>query len=355
MLVIDGSHGEGGGQILRTALSLAAIKARGLRIERIRAGRRKPGLAAQHLTAIRAAAAVAGAKLAGDELGSQTLEFLPAGRPVPGHYRFDVAEAREGGSAGAATLVLQTVTLPLAFTGRASTVTVNGGTHMPWSPSFDYFDTIWLEVLRHLGLKAVAGLGAWGFYPAGGGAVTLRLEEEPLGIQGRLNALQVLQRGHLTAITGRGVAANLPLHIAQRMAGRAEALLQPLGVPVTIRAEQASSVSPGAWIFLKASYEHGPAGFGAHGVRGKPSEAVAEEAVAELMAFHHSAAALDRHLADQVLLPLALAQGVSDFTCAEVTRHLQTNAWVIEQFEVCRIDIEQRPDGAGRVTVTPSA
>lgn len=354
LLVIDGSHGEGGGQILRTALSLAAISGRVLRIERIRAGRRKPGLAAQHLTAIRAAAEVSRARLEGDTLGSEMLEFHPGGPPVSGSYRFDVAEAREGGSAGAATLVLQTVALPLALASGESSVTVKGGTHVPWSPSFDHFEHVWLEMLRRLGLDGTARLDAWGFYPAGGGEIKLTLRRVDGNGSKLVRALTAMERGDLAAIEGRAVAANLPSHIAQRMADRAEALLRPLDVPIAIETARVRSASPGAWIFLRTTYGNTVSGFGAYGRRGKPAEEVAEEAVAELFDHHRGSAALDRHLADQMLLPLAFADGPSEFTCSAVTRHLETNAWVVEQFDVARIETERGPCGTGHVKVIPN-
>jgi RNA 3'-terminal phosphate cyclase (ATP) len=349
LLVIDGSHGEAGGQILRTALSLAAITGRPLRIERIRAGRRRPGLAAQHLTAIRAAAAITEARLEDDTLGSQTLAFHARRRPLPGAYAFDVAEAREGGSAGAATLVLQTIALPLARAPGESTATAKGGTHVPWSPSFDYFDSVWLETLRGLGVKASAELNVWGFFPAGGGEIALRLG----GSARPPRPLTATERGGLVRIEGRAVAASLPAHIPQRMADRAEALLRPLGASLAVRTERVRSVSPGAWIFLRSVYENAVAGFGTHGRRGKPAEEVAEDAVAEFLQFHRGAAALDSHLADQLLLPLAFAEGPSEFTCAAVTRHLETNAWVIEQFGAARIGIGGESGGTGHVRIMP--
>lgn len=353
-LVIDGSYGESGGQILRTALSLSCITQRHLRVERIRAGRPHPGLAAQHLTAIRASAALTRASLDGDVLGSGTLQFCPRISPAAGVYRFDVADAREGGSAGAATLVLQTVTLPLALAGAESSVTAVGGTHVPWSPSYDYFETVWLESLRGLGLNATSRLIAWGFYPAGGGEVALRVGKTQTGGQESLSPLRMIRCGELRRIEGRAVAASLPSHIAQRMADRARALLLPLGVPVTIETQRPSPVSPGAWIFLRAIYDSSAAGFGALGARGKPSEEVAEDAVAELLEFHGSGAAVDRYLADQILLPLCFAGGPSDFTCSSVSQHLETNAWVIEQCGLARIAIDRGPGKAGHVTVTPA-
>jgi len=352
-LVIDGSHGEGGGQILRTALSLSAITGRPLRFEQIRAGRRNPGLAAQHLTAIRATAAVCRAEVKFDALGSQTLEFRPSIAPVAGTYNFDVAEVREGGSAGAAALVLQTVALPLALAADKSSVTVRGGTHVPWSPSFDYLRDVWLETLRRVGIDCSARLGAWGFYPAGGGSITMELGNGRDGGSKPVHPLNAVERGALRAVTGRGVAASLPAHIAQRMADRAHALLSSLPVPVTVKPERVRAVSPGAGLFLTACYEHAIAGFCAYGRRGKSSETVSEEAVADLLDHHRGESAFERHLADQMLLPLTLATGASGFTCDALTRHLETNAWVIEQFGLARIQMSREAAGLVRVGIFP--
>ena len=354
VFVIDGSHGEGGGQILRTALSLAAITGRALRIERIRAGRPKPGLAAQHLTAIRAAAAICGASVIGDELGSTTLEFSPATPPVAGSYDFDVADAREGGSAGAVTLVLQTLCVPLGLLPEPSTVSVKGGTHVPWSPSFDYLRDVWLKMLGRLGIAGGAKLNAWGFYPAGCGSITMELDGMG-ATASSLKPLNLIERGPIVAVEGRAVAANLPSHIAQRMTNRAEVLLGPLAVPISINAERVRSVSPGTGIYLTAIYQNAIAGFSGSGRKGKPAETVAEEVAGDLLDHHACGATLDRHMADQILLPMAFAGGASQFTCPTVTRHLQTNAWVIERFGVARIEIAQAPLETGRVTVAPTS
>lgn len=352
-LVIDGSYGEGDGQILRTALSLAAITGRPLRIERIRAGRPKSGLAAQHLTAIQAAGAICRASVTGAELGSTTLEFCPTTPPVAGTYEFDVAEAREGGSAGAATLVLQTLCVPLGLLGEPSAIIVKGGTHVPWSPSFDYLRDVWLKTLGRLGIAGTAKLNAWGFYPAGGGSITVELSGTGAPASSSIKPLDLTERGPIVAVEGRAVAANLPSHIAQRMSDRAEALLHSLAVPISIKAERVRSVSPGAGIFLTAAYQNSVAGFSASGRKGKSSEEVAEEAVSNLLDHHGCGAALDLHMADQILLPLAFAAGLSEFTCPSVTRYVQTNAWVIERFGVARIEIAPAPLGIGHVTVIP--
>ena len=158
-LTLDGAHGEGGGQIPRTALSLSTITGRPLRIERLRALRRKPALAAQHLTAVRSAAALCAARVDGDELGSTALSFVPTGPIAAGDYLFDVALARAGGSAGAVALVLQTVLLPLVHAQAPSRVVVRGGTHMSWSPTFDYARDVWLAMLQRFGVRASLDLG----------------------------------------------------------------------------------------------------------------------------------------------------------------------------------------------------
>jgi RNA 3'-terminal phosphate cyclase (ATP) len=351
-LVIDGSYGEGGGQILRTALGLAAVTGRRVRIVDIRAGRRRPGLAAQHLSAARAVAAVCGAALEGDELGSQTLELTPREPPAPGAYLFDVEEASRGGSAGAASLVLQALLPALAVAAGASTVTLRGGTHVAWSPPFDYVRDVLVRALAGLGIEVQVELRAYGWFPVGRGEIGVR-------VQGRAGArprsLELVERGHLRRVVGRAVVANLPVRIAERMAGRGRALLEALGADVQVAAEAVRAACPGAGIFLTAEYERVRCGFNALGARGKPAEAVAEEAVGALLGHAESGACLDVHLADQILAVLALAGGPSRFTVERISHHLETNAWVVERFGLARVSFEEEPGGTGLVTVVPAS
>jgi RNA 3'-terminal phosphate cyclase (ATP) len=353
-LEIDGSHGEGGGQILRTALTLAAETGRAVHFHDIRARRRVPGLAASHLTSVRAAAAICGARLEGDGLGSTELLFEPGAPVRAGSYHFDISAAREGVSAGAACLVLQTVLLPLCLARGPSEVVVEGGTHNPMSPPFDYLRDVWLGTLSRMGVSAEIELEAWGWYPLGGGRVRARLPGRSSSHSAWLTALDLRDRGPLRAIRGRAVAANLPAHIPERMVRSAEALLLPLGCEFAIAAESVAARCAGAGIFLTAVYGESVAGFSAVGQRGKPSEEVAQEAALALIAHHRSSAALDPHLGDQLLVPAALADGPSRFTVHRVSRHLRTNAWVIERFGLAEIAIEEREDGTGLVTVTPT-
>jgi RNA 3'-terminal phosphate cyclase (ATP) len=351
-LVIDGAHGEGGGQILRTGLALAAILGRTVQFTRIRAGRRRPGLAAQHLTAVRAAGKLCAASLDGDALGSQELVFTPQRPVTPDAYTFDVAAAREGGSAGGASLVLQTVLLPLALAGGHSEVQIQGGTHLPQSPPFDYLRDVWLPVLQNLGIRATIALEAWGWFPVGRGVIRADIAGAP-PFAGGLASLQLLTRGPLLRITGRAVAANLPDHIPQRMADRATALLASVTTNIDVRAESVRAACAGAGIFLVTEYQHARAGFSALGARGKLAEQVAEEAVEELLRHHATGATVENHLADQLLLPLSLAAGPSHFTVAEVTRHLETNAWVIEQFGIAKTTWHRIGTASAHVEVTP--
>jgi RNA 3'-terminal phosphate cyclase (ATP) len=331
MLTLDGSYGEGGGQVLRTALTLSAITGQPVHIEHIRAGRKKPGLRPQHLTAVRAAAAVCGARLEGDELGSQTLAFTPGGPPHPGEYTFDVAEAAQGGSAGSAGLVLQTVLLPLALGEGQSHLTIRGGTHVPWAPPVSYLTDVFLPTLARMGIQAQIELTRWGFYPAGGGEIRVQIEGKAT-----LNPIQLTRRGELRRVWGTAAVMNLPAHIPQRMANRAHNVLAEAGIGAQVEPRRLRGAGPGAGIFLFAEYgpadESIAAGFTAYGRKGLPAERVAEAACESLLAHHHSGEPADPHLADQLALPMALAQGESQVATSQISQHLLTNAWVVGQF-----------------------
>jgi RNA 3'-terminal phosphate cyclase (ATP) len=324
---------------------LSTITLRPFRIVNIRARRRNPGLLPQHLSATRAAAEMSSAILSGDQLGSSELTFAPSRRPQPGSYAFDVAEIAGHGSAGSAILILQTILVPLALAQGPSTIVVRGGTHLEWAPAYDDFANAYLPALRRMGFSADAELIHWGWYPAGGGEVVCPIAGRPdvaFRRGGWPKPIEAVERGPLIRITGRAVAANLPSRICQRMCDRARAALADIGVPIQIEALRVRAVCPGAGIFLLAEYEESlAASFSAHGRQGKPSEAVAEEAVAALREHHVSGAAVELHLADQLLVPLAIATGPSEFTVARPTAHLTTNAWTIEQFGIAKVTIEQ--------------
>lgn len=342
-LALDGAYGEGGGQILRTALSLSAITGRPLHLWNIRAARPKPGLAPQHLSAVRAAAEICGARVSGDELASTELVFAPGSSVRAGEYLFDVAETAGRGSAGSVNLILQTLLVPLALAQGNSHLVLRGGTHVEWSPPFDFIVDAYLPALRNMGFRVDAQLSRWGWYPVGGGEIVCDIAGEPDASAARENwprPLGTLQRGSLIRIRGRAVAANLPEHIPLRMAERARAELNGLTVPVDIRVETVNAMCAGAGIFLAADYDALTAAFSAFGKRGKSAELVAEEAATALLKHHRSTAAVELHLADQLLLPLALASGPSAFTVARLTGHLTTSAWAVNQFGIAEVKLE---------------
>jgi RNA 3'-terminal phosphate cyclase (ATP) len=324
LLTIDGSHGEGGGQILRTALSLAMITQRAIHLVNVRSARRNPGLAPQHLSAVRAAAAISGADVVGDQLGSTELSFAPGRRPRAGSYVFDVAATAERGSAGSVTLLLQTLLLPLTLAADASTLILRGGTHVAWSPPFDGLASTYVPALRKMGFGVDVDLKRWGWYPVGGGEIVCNIAGRGSDASGGTwpRPFDAITRGALRRISGRTVAANLPAHIPQRMADRARGRLAELGVATAIEPQRVTAACAGAGIFLCAEYEALAASFSAYGRLGKPSEAVADEAVATFREHNANRAAVELHLADQLLLPLSMATGPSTFTVAYLTPHL---------------------------------
>ncbi|HEY9849977.1 MAG TPA: RNA 3'-terminal phosphate cyclase [Leptolyngbyaceae cyanobacterium] len=337
MIEIDGSYGEGGGQVLRTSVSLSAITGEAIRIQNIRAGRPKPGLAAQHLTSVRAAATICQSELRGDKLGSQMLEFIPSSPVKAGNYTFDVSDAREGGSAGTITLVLQTILLPLALATGNSQVTLRGGTHVAFSPPFTYIEEVYLPMIGRMGVQASASLKAWGWYPKGGGEVELQVNG---GHQ--LRGINLLERGSLQQLRGVAIVTQLPSHIPNRMALRAENFLQEeANLKAKITPLRKRGIGQGAGIFLTAEYQNNLAGFSAVGRPGLPSEKVAEMACEEFLDFHEKVAPVDVHLADQLLLPAALASENSQYRVAEISQHLTTNAWVIQKFGLAQINIDK--------------
>jgi RNA 3'-terminal phosphate cyclase (ATP) len=342
---IDGSFGEGGGQILRTSLALSCVLGTPMEITNIRKDRKKPGLQPQHVTAVLAAASVAGAEVQGAELSSTSLRFRP-NRTSHGTYHLDVAEKK--GSAGSTSLVLQTILLPLSFTEQASLVTVTGGTHVPWSPSFHYLQAIVAPLLSRLGVHAEFSIASWGWYPMGGGQVSARITPTPA-----LLPLKLTERGRLLRVFGLSAVSNLPGHIALRQRDRAIAVLGRQGIDASIEILSAPSAGKGSCLFLAAEFERVTAGFGGLGAIGKRAEEVADEACGGLLSHLRARGALDPHLADQVAPWLAFCQGPSEFTTSRVTRHLLTNLWVIGQF----MDIDVRVEGGegeeGRVQVLP--
>jgi RNA 3'-terminal phosphate cyclase (ATP) len=339
LLEIDGSFGEGGGQILRTSLALSLLTGKGFRLRNIRAGRSKPGLQPQHLMCVHAAATIGQAQVRGDSKGSSELHFEP-GTVLPGKYHFAI------GTAGATSLVLHTVYLPLALAGAASELTIDGGTHVRACPCFHFLETTWCGYMKMLGLDIVVKMRRPGFYPRGGGLLQAHIEPCP-----RLHGFRLVQIGPATRITGFSAAAGLPEHIAHRQAQRAAHRLKGLGMPVHL-SEEIWQGGPGSALALILNTLPVPTMFFALGERGKPAERVADEAVAQVIRFHEAETpSIDEHSADQILLPLAMAAEPSIFGVASVTSHLLTNAAVIRQFVERDIQIEGDEGKPGLVRI----
>ncbi|WP_043740274.1 RNA 3'-terminal phosphate cyclase [Thioalkalivibrio nitratireducens] len=341
MIRIDGTMGEGGGQVLRTALSLSVLTGKGIHLVRIRARRDRPGLAFQHRMAVHAVGQISGARMEGVRVGSVELRFEP-GPIIPGEYRFDI------GTAGAASLVLQTVLLPLAVAEKASRITVTGGTHVPFSPCYHYLDWHWRVLMTRIGVPFALEMPMAGFYPPGGGVLHAQI-----GGGARVVAAHWLDRGPLVRIRGLSAVALLPDEIAERQRVRALGGLRAQRCPVEIEAQRLPAQSPGTVLVLLAEFERSQACFFALGARGKRAERVADEAVEGLRRFLATDGAVDPWAADQLLLPLALASQPSAVRTAEVTRHLLTQAELIPRLLPVRIEVDGRLGEPGTVRVCP--
>lgn len=341
MLSIDGREGEGGGQVLRTSLSLSALTGRPFQLHHIRANRSRSGLRPQHLTAVRAVAAVCQAELSGAELNANTLEFYPQRVPQGGSYLFDVADASPGGSAGSVTLVWQAILWPLLFASEPSTVILRGGTHVPFSPPYHYLAHVALPLFARLGVDCTLYLNAWGWYPVGGGQITAVI-----------NPSELLHAADLTAektrhVSGVAAVTNLPAHIPQRMARRTHNLLADAGFEPDIEPLRRRGQGAGAGLMLWLPN----GGFSALGRKGLPADKVAETAVSDLLAFTQTEGMVDEHLADQLLIPLALADGETTFTTHRLTHHTITNARLIQRWLGSDIEIDGKENEPATIRV----
>jgi len=345
MLSIDGSYGEGGGQVLRTCLSLSAITGQAFRLTRIRAGRGKPGLAAQHLTCVRAAAAVCSARVEGDALGSQDLTFRP-GASHAGEYCFDVADIRP--SAGSVNLILQTVLPILLWCEGPSRVVLRGGTHVPWSPSCDYVVQVFLPAVARFGVQATVALKQAGFYPRGGGEEVLGVHPSP-----RLTGSDFLRPAGQAGCRLVSRTTRLPAHVGERQISAMRGVLAGRVAVSGETPDEMPGPAPGTTAMVSA--DRSWAGCSALGVRGKPAEQVGREAAEAFLRFLGSGAAVDAHLADQLLLYAALAEGTTQLSVEAITEHARTNAWVIERFLGPRVEVAEAPGEPPVISVRGSA
>ncbi len=348
MIHIDGRMGEGGGQILRSALALSIATGRSLRIDHIRKNRKPHGLKAQHLAGVLGAARISSGEALGAggrpvEVGETVLDFRP-GQTRPGQYLFEI------GTAGSTGLLLHGIYLPLLLAGARTDLELVGGTHVPWSPTYDDNERIWSAALAAVGANVTLSMERAGWYPKGGGRIRARIE--PWRDR---RPIDWTDRGALRSVEARSVASNLPDHVGRRQYERAEARLARLGLAPDMELRTPPSIGQGTSVFVALRYERGLASFVALGEIGKRAEVVAEEACGKVADFLSGTAAVDEHLADQILLPLAFVPGTSRFTTRRVTRHLTTNADVVRAFGVAEIAIEGAEGEPGLVTVTAAS
>ncbi len=347
-VVIDGSYGEGGGQIVRTGLALSVITGQPVEFRNIRARRPNPGLQPQHLTAVHAAATISQARVEGAILGSPTLRFEP-GEVEGGEFLFNVEEISGMGSAGSVMLIAQTVLVPLALRGQSARIILMGGTHVGWSPSADYIRYVYLPALRHFGIEAELEVESAGFYPKGGGRCTLTIHpaETPL------RPIEWVERGNLKRIWALFTMSNLPEEILPRGNQVVDTFVRLIGLTPSIVHQVLPSRGFGLAVTLAVEAERGYAGFIRLGRRGVAIEQVVEEAWNEFVAWARTRTAVDHFLADQLLLPALFADGSSAWTAPRASSHLRTSLWLAGHFVQLGIELAPYNERGALIRITP--
>jgi RNA 3'-phosphate cyclase len=346
MIEIDGSYGEGGGQILRTAVSLSALTMRPVRISKIRAGRPKPGLKRQHMAGIKVTGKIVSAEIKGLEIGSTAVEFIPHER-CGGTMNYDV------GTAGSISLVLQAALLPAVFTPESISFNLRGGTDVKWSPPIDYLQNVFVHTLKRLGPHIEIVQKKRGHYPKGGGVV--RCDVIPIG---SIRPLERVEAGNLRIVEGISHCVRLPSHVAERQAAAAEEMIlnklsiKPNIVRESYQKEGDPHLGPGSGIVIWAESEHGlRVGADSLGERGKSAERVGGDAASQLVNEVSTGMAIDSHLCDMLLPYLSLAEGNSKIGVTKVTSHLTTNVWAVEQILGTHIKVQGNIGEPGTVSI----
>ncbi len=326
MITIDGSFGEGGGQILRTSLALSLITGKPFSIHSIRAGRKKPGLMRQHLTAVNAAVEIGRAAIEGNRIGSQAFTFEPKSIEA-GNFHFAI------GSAGSCTLVFQTILPALLIADKPSEIILEGGTHNPFAPPFDFLEKAFLSIINRMGPRINAALEKPGFYPAGGGR--FRVSINPAG----LNRIDLLERGNIINKTARAAVANLPVNIANRELKVIREKLEWDKKRLSA-VEVENSQGPGNILTVEIESENVTEVFTGFGEKGVSAEKVANRTVRSVQEYLAVNVPVGRYLADQLLIPMALAGG-GKFRTLSPTKHTITNAEIIKKFINVEIAINE--------------
>lgn len=346
MNTVDGSEGEGGGQMLRSSMTLAVVTGTPVHLTNIRAGRAKPGLMRQHLTSVRAAAEICDGELIGAEPGAQEVSFLP-GNVRSGHYQFSV------GSAGSAMLVLQTVLPALLTASGESTVVIEGGTHNQWAPPYDFLLKSYLPLINKMGPQVTTRIERHGFYPAGGGRVVVDIRPTPF-----LTGFDLMSTGRVLNRRLAALVGNLPTEIGDREIARAVRKLNWRKEDSEVR--DVRSNGPGNVLMAEVECENVTAVFTTFGRQGTRAEHVADKLVKSVRGWQKTGAPVEEYLADQILLPLGLsaAQPVScgvrcggTYVPESLSQHSLTHIDILQRFLDINIDVAQRPDGNCEVTL----
>jgi RNA 3'-terminal phosphate cyclase (ATP) len=336
MITIDGSEGEGGGQVVRNACALSLVTGEPFRVTNVRGGRDKPGLMRQHVTAIEAACTIGNSHCEGLMVGSSEISFRP-GKVAPGEYRFAV------GTAGSTGLVLQTLLPPLMMADAPSRLVLEGGTHNIYAPPFEFLARTFLPIINRMGPRVEARLVRHGFYPRGGGRIEVEIDPAPL------RPVECLERGELLSRSATAVFAALPFDVAEREIATARQLLPDWPQEAFAVRELPAEQGPGNILLLEARFEHVTEVVSGFGKLGLPAEHVAKTAAARINGFCASEAFAGPYLADQLLLPFALAGG-GTFTTVKPSQHALTAAEVIQRFLGRQCSFERDERGRHRLT-----
>lgn len=340
MITIDGSEGEGGGQMVRNTCALSLVTGAPFRIENIRAKRSKPGLMRQHVTAVEAAAVISGSECTGLAVGASELTFRP-GQVVPGEYHFAV------GTAGSTSLVLQTVLMPLALAGAPSRLVLEGGTHNMLAPPFDFIERVFLPVINRMGPRVSARIVRHGFYPRGGGRIEVDITPAPLV------PIHCLSRGARLGEAAQVVFSGLPFEIAERLLARARRDLADWPDEAFIVRQLPAEQGPGVILMLEARYSEVTEVVSGFGQLGVPAERLAKTSAARMKGYLEASAFAGPYLADQLVLPFVLAGGGS-FTTVKPSQHLLTAIDIAKRFTGRRIELERQLGGEHLLTVGAS-
>lgn len=341
---IDGAHGEGGGSVIRTALSVSCLTGQPVAIRNVRGALRRPGVNAIDVALARALGEATGAEVS-SQLGDDVLLFAPK-RPVQAlRERVDLNAIAKGAQPGSAPLILQTLLAPLSRAGAISSLSCRGGTHVPFSPTFEYFRAVSLPALARAGIVAFPSMESAGYPPRGGGEVNMEVEPSAL------NGFSFENRGELKSVKAFVVTSELPEAVSRRGAERLHELAKKNELELGVDIIRPRASSPGAAVTCAAIYSDGFGGSQSIGQRGKPMEEVAEEAFFELLHWLNAKETTDEFLADQLVLPGAFSQEECFFTTSRISPTLTTTAWVIKQFMPAKITILGKEGEPGEIRI----